>query len=57
MPYFVGDILEIPLTTIQDYMLFHYLGDYSLDLWKAQFVAILKKNGLMSFLVHPDDAW
>ncbi len=54
MPYFVGDILEIPLTTIQDYMLFHYLGDYSLDLWKAQFVAILKKNGLMSFLVHPD---
>lgn len=54
MPYFVGDILEIPLTTIQDYMLFHYLGDYSLDLWKAQTEAILKKNGLMSFLVHPD---
>jgi hypothetical protein len=54
MPYFVGDILEIPLTTIQDYMLFHYLGDYSLDLWKAQAEAILKKNGLMSFLIHPD---
>ncbi len=54
MPYFVRDILEIPLTTIQDYMLFHYLGDYSLDLWKAQTEAILKKNGLMSFLVHPD---
>jgi hypothetical protein len=54
MPYFVGDILEIPLTTTQDYMLFHLLGDYSLDLWKAQTESIVKKNGLVSFLIHPD---
>ena len=27
MPYFVGDILELPLTTTQDYSLFHILGD------------------------------
>ena len=54
MPYFVGDILEIPLTTTQDYMLFHLLGDYSTNLWKAQAESILKRNGLISFLVHPD---
>lgn len=54
MPYFVGDILEIPLTTTQDYVLFHLLNDYSLDLWKAQTDLIMKKNGLMSFIVHPD---
>jgi hypothetical protein len=54
MPYFVGDILEIPLTTTQDYMLFHLLGDYSLDLWKAQIELIMQKNGLVSFIVHPD---
>ena len=54
MPYFIGDILEIPLTTTQDYMLFHLLGDYSLDLWKAQIELIKKKNGLLSFLIHPD---
>jgi len=53
-PYFVGDVLEIPLTTTQDYMLFHLLGDYSLNLWEMQVEAILNKNGLMSFLVHPD---
>ena len=53
-PYFVGDILEIPLTTTQDYMLFHLLGDYSLDLWKAQTELIVKKNGLATFLIHPD---
>jgi len=54
MPYFVGDTVEIPLTTTQDYMLFHLLGDYSLDLWKKQTEMILRKNGLISFLVHPD---
>ena len=54
MPYFVGDILEIPVTTTQDYMLFHLLSDYSLDLWRTQTEAILKKNGLVSFIIHPD---
>ena len=54
MPYFIGDILEIPLTTTQDYMLFHLLNDYSLDLWKAQTELIMEKNGLVSFVVHPD---
>ena len=54
LPYFVGDLLEIPVTTTQDYMLFHLLGDYSLDLWKAQIREILEKNGLVSFIVHPD---
>ena len=54
MPYFVGDILEIPLTTTQDYMLFHLLNDYSLDLWKAQIDLIVRKSGLVSFIVHPD---
>ena len=32
MPYFVGDLLELPLTTTQDYSLFHILGDYSISL-------------------------
>lgn len=54
MPYFIGDILEIPVTTIQDYSLFHILGDYSIDIWKRQTSAILARNGMMSFIVHPD---
>lgn len=54
MPYFIGDILEIPVTTTQDYMLFHLLSDYSLDLWKRQTELIISKNGLVSFIVHPD---
>ncbi len=54
MPYFIGDILEIPVTTIQDYSLFHILNDYSIDIWKQQTSTILSRHGLMSFIIHPD---
>jgi hypothetical protein len=54
MPYFFGKTLEIPVTTTQDYMLFHLLNDYSLELWKEQIGLIVAKNGLASFIVHPD---
>jgi hypothetical protein len=54
MPYFVGDILELPLTTTQDYSLFHILGDYSTALWKQQIELVLAHNGLASFIAHPD---
>jgi hypothetical protein len=33
LPYFVGDVLELPLTTTQDYSLFHILGEYSMERW------------------------
>ena len=54
MPYFIGRILELPLTTIQDYSLFHILGDYSIELWKTQIALILADYGLLSFNIHPD---
>lgn len=54
MPYFIGHMLELPVTTTQDYMLFHILNDYSINLWRRQTELILEKHGLMSFIVHPD---
>jgi len=54
MPYFIGDILELPVTTVQDYTLFHLLNEHSIDLWKTQMDLILSKNGMVSFIVHPD---
>jgi hypothetical protein len=53
-PYFIGKILELPLTTCQDYSLFHILGDYSIELWKKQISLITERHGLVSVLVHPD---
>jgi hypothetical protein len=54
MPFFIGGIVELPLTTTQDYTLFHILNNYSLDLWKTQLNLIRQRNGLMSFIAHPD---
>jgi hypothetical protein len=54
MPYFFGGTLELPVTTTQDYMLFHLLNDYSLKLWKEQINLVVARNGLVSFIVHPD---
>jgi hypothetical protein len=47
-------MLELPVTTVQDYTLFHLLRDTGIELWKTQLEIILAKNGLASFIVHPD---
>ena len=54
MPYRIGKILELPLTMTQDYSLFHMLQNYSIDLWKTECNLVLRRNGLISFIAHPD---
>ncbi|MFZ1998338.1 MAG: hypothetical protein WAU73_03005, partial [Candidatus Sulfotelmatobacter sp.] len=54
MPFFIGNMVELPVTTTQDYMLFHILNDYSITLWEKQIDLIMQKHGLISFIVHPD---
>jgi hypothetical protein len=54
MPFFVGQILELPVTTIQDYSLFHILGEYSIEFWKRQIQLIQQCHGLISIICHPD---
>jgi hypothetical protein len=54
MPYFVGNILELPVTMTQDYSLFHVLNTYHLTLWEQQIDLILRKHGLINVIVHPD---
>jgi hypothetical protein len=54
MPYLIGNVVELPLTTTQDYALFHILGDFSNDVWKNQIESIISRHGLVSLIVHPD---
>jgi hypothetical protein len=54
MPYFIGNILELPVTMIQDYTLFNILDDHSINIWKQQLDILVKKNGLINCIVHPD---
>ncbi|HWB54805.1 MAG TPA: hypothetical protein VG722_11455, partial [Tepidisphaeraceae bacterium] len=54
MPFFIGDIIELPVTMIQDYTLFHILEQYTTDIWLEQSRRIREKHGLLSAIVHPD---
>jgi hypothetical protein len=54
MPYFVGNMVELPVTTTQDYSLFHILESHSIEQWKQQVELIMAKHGLISFIIHPD---
>jgi len=53
-PFFIGEILELPLTTIQDYALYNFLRCDPLAMWARQMESIVAKHGLVSFIVHPD---
>lgn len=54
MPYFIGNIVELPLTMAQDYSVLYMLKMTSIDLWKQQISLIRNRNGLMSIIAHPD---
>jgi len=54
MPYFIDGIVELPLTTIQDYSLLHILRESTIKIWEQQIALIQQRNGLISFIVHPD---
>lgn len=54
MPYFIGKLVELPVTTTQDYSLFHIVNDYSLQLWEQQIELILRRHGMINIITHPD---
>ncbi len=53
-PYFLGGVLELPLTTIQDYTLLAVLNDATPNIWWRQMEILAARGGLASFIVHPD---
>lgn len=53
-PYFIGRVLELPVTMAEDYTLFQILRDYSLSIWEKQLDVVRARFGLASFIVHPD---
>jgi hypothetical protein len=53
-PFLIGKLIELPVTAIQDYSLFHILDDYSIRLWQKQIALIRAQHGMMSFIIHPD---
>lgn len=53
-PYFIGDMVELPITLAQDQVLWEILGDHTTDLWVAKTRWVAAHHGLVLLLVHPD---
>jgi len=56
VPYFLGDLVELPLTLVQDHTLFEILGETDIALWREKAAWVAQHGGLVNVLVHPDYA-
>jgi peptidoglycan/xylan/chitin deacetylase (PgdA/CDA1 family) len=53
-PYFLGDVVELPITLVQDHTLFELLGERDISVWRDKAGWIARHGGLVTVLVHPD---
>ena len=53
-PFFFGDVVELPITLVQDHTLFEILGARSIDCWVEKSGWIAEHHGLVNVIVHPD---
>jgi hypothetical protein len=53
-PFFIGNLVELPLTMPQDHTLFEILGHTDISVWKEKGDWIEKNSGLILVDVHPD---
>jgi len=55
VPYKLNDTTwELPVTLFQDFTLFFELKEKSIDIWKAQTIALASNRMLINVIVHPD---
>jgi peptidoglycan/xylan/chitin deacetylase (PgdA/CDA1 family) len=53
-PFFLGDLVELPLTLVQDHTLFEILQADSIEQWTAKSDWIIANHGLINLNAHPD---
>lgn len=53
-PFFFGDVVELPITLDQDFTLFDLLDERTSRLWTEKSRWIIRRNGLVNVIVHPD---
>jgi Polysaccharide deacetylase len=56
VPYFLGDLVELPITLPQDHTLFELLREPDIALWRRKAAWLADHGGLVTVLVHPDYA-
>jgi hypothetical protein len=53
-PFFIGDLVELPMTMPQDHTVFEILGHRDISLWKKKVEWIEDAGGMVLINVHPD---
>jgi hypothetical protein len=53
-PYFLGDLVELPITLVQDHTLWEILRIRSIDPWRDKGDWLISQHGLINVIVHPD---
>lgn len=54
LPFFIDDLVELPLTLPQDHTLFEILGMTDGSLWRAKVDALRSRGGMVLMIAHPD---
>ncbi len=53
-PYFLKNMIELPITLPQDHTLFEILKVKNIDIWKSKSSWIIENHGLVNIIIHPD---
>jgi glycosyltransferase involved in cell wall biosynthesis/peptidoglycan/xylan/chitin deacetylase (PgdA/CDA1 family) len=54
MPFCFGDVVELPITLVQDHTLWEILRRRDIDCWVQKTDWIMRNRGLVNVIVHPD---
>jgi hypothetical protein len=53
-PFFLGEMVELPITLVQDHTLWEILREDTIELWTAKSDWIAANGGLINLITHPD---
>src|ERR1700690_4080785 len=53
-PFFLGELVELPITMVQDHTLWEILRRPTIDLWQVKGDWVIANHGLINVIVHPD---
>ena len=54
MPFFFGDVVELPITLPQDHTVWEILRSPGTELWRRKTEWLRANHGLVNLIVHPD---
>jgi peptidoglycan/xylan/chitin deacetylase (PgdA/CDA1 family) len=54
LPYFLEDLVELPITLVQDHTLWEILRADSIEHWTRKSDWIIEHSGLINLITHPD---